>query len=375
MDLKKNRVWIGAAVLVVLLCGTVYAIRGRDDPQDGESALPELPEIDKDAVTRFEVTIGEGPTVVMAKRDGVFRVIEPVDAEADVQAIDSALEKLSSLEVAGIASTNPDTHERLEVADNLGVRVVAKAGDQVLIDIRIGAYKGGNTMVRLAGEDQVIAVRESIKFLFNKELKDWRDRRIVDVTPDDVRAIQITSENGTFHFVRGGEDDAWQPAEGQSAIERFGAARVQSHVATFARMRAMNFAAPDVTADAAGFATPTATVTLTVAQRTDARDGGTPSDAPTTTIVLELGAATGSGNELYARRRGKATLYTISEFIADRMRPGTDAFQNPEPGEEPPAPEMPMGAGMPMHGGPGGGQIPPEMMQQIQRQLQQQGGH
>src|SRR5690606_3011192 len=128
-----------------------------------------------------------------------------------------------------------------------GVRVIAKAGETTLGDLWLGSFGGGSTMVRPEGQDEVLAVSGSIKFAFNKPVKDWRNRRVVDVRPTDVTRVSFENADGTWRFERNAEDE-WTLSEGQAEIERFGPAKVQSAVASLARMRAVDFAAPDVTA-------------------------------------------------------------------------------------------------------------------------------
>ena len=130
----------------------------------------------------------------------------------------------------------------------------------------------------------------------------------------------------------------WEPQllEGQEPIERFGSSKVQSIAASIAGMRAVNFASADVDEAAAGFGTPTATVTLSLAPERDedAEEDAeeTPVDPSTfEDIVLHVGGESGSNNEWYVRHVGNPVIYVISTYLADRMRAGTEQFQNRSP--------------------------------------------
>jgi hypothetical protein len=84
-------------------------------------------------------------------------------------------------------------------------------------------------------------------------------------------------------------------------------------------------------------------------------------------IVLELGASTEQARELYLRRQGEPTIYVISQYLADRLRPDAKTFETPEAPPAPP-PAMPSAP-------PGGGQqpqLPPEVMRQLQEQIRTQ---
>jgi hypothetical protein len=374
-NLSKYRLPIAVGVVVILGIALYVVIKSRGPEEapteDGET--PAIAEIDTDDIDALEIHRPDEEPIRLAKRAGHWRVISPIEASADESAVTTALDKLGDLELAGIAATKAQNHERLEVDDAHGVRVIAKQGERTVIDFRLGAYRSGNTMLRLQGQERVLSVRGSIKYAFNKPLRDWRNRSIVDSDPEQVSGLVLRNPSGTYTFTKAGED--WQAAEG-TTIDRFAPSKVRSLVSSLARLRAVNFADEGKTAAQAGIGPDSPTVTLT-----STADGG-PGQ-----VVMRLGSAHGDGDrEFYLMREGDETVYVVSSFIAEKLRADTDDFQTPPDGgvaatPEPP-PEMPpgMGGGMPgmppgMPGMPpgGGGKIPPEIMRQIQEQLRQQG--
>jgi hypothetical protein len=407
MDWQQNRLFIAAAVLLLAGVLAFYMVRsGTGDTVVGTSERPTLPDIDEDDVTALDLTRpgtdgGEAEHVRLERHDGVWHVVDPITALADPSALDTALDKLDELEVAGIAASHASHHEELEVDDAHGVRVVVHgADDAVVADLLIGAFRGGNTMVRVSGQDQVVTVRGSIRFAFSRDLKDWRNRSVLDLEADDVRQIAFTGPNGTFRFARpvtapapapteheDGEDEEappagptlgdWAPVEvsyvpapaadvdagpapaaaaAVTTIEHFAASRVRSIVSSLAHMRASDFAETSMTRESAGFTAASPRVTLTVGEGEQ--------------HVVTLGAEVpGDSHNFYAMRDGDDTIFVISRFLSEKVHPTAASFEEsatptPPPSDEGEMPEMP--------GGPGG-QIPPELMEQIQRQLQAQG--
>ncbi len=365
-EIKRYRLLIGGAVLIGMVGLTWWAVSTKTgDTPAAAVTTPTLPEIDRSAITTLEIhRPGDEPAVRLVKDGETWRLAEPVEAPAAQTAVDTALDKLSDLEIRGVATSRTQQHARLEVDAEHGVHVIARAGDSPVIDLWIGAFRDGNTMIRLDGQDQVMMAHGSIKFAFNKPVRDWRDRAIVDLEPDQVREVTFTNTNGTFHFTKSGEDWAQVTAapEGQeapAAIENFEGAKVRTAVTSLARLRASDFAADDVTAESAGLGESAARVTFVSGE----------GDAAQTTTLL-VGNEVEDGNR-YVQREGNDAIFVVSRFMADRLIANAATFQH---SDEPEAP--PPGAGGP--GGPGGApQISPELMQQIQQQLQQQaaGGH
>jgi len=380
MDWQKHRLMISGALLLTLVGLTVWAFMHRQEQDAGsEQAAPQI-DLTGDDIDELEIhRPNEAPTK-LAKRNGAWRVVSPVDAEADESTVTTALDKLDELEIVRVASSNAQSHADLEVDDAHAVRVIARNHGTVLADLLLGAFGGNATMVRRHGETPVLAAEGSIKYAFNKELKDWRNREVTDVPPEDVTEVAFTNGNGSWRFVRNASNE-WTEPEGQDAIERFAATKIQSIVASLARMRASDFGAQDLTADAAGLGATAATVTLTARAPRPANDAGSPdggASAEPQRIVLRVGTSAGSETEFYLQREGNPVIFEVTSYLADKIRVNTEAFQAPLPSENPPPPDPSAGGGMPPGmmppgGGPGGsGDIPPELREQIMRQLQQQ---
>ncbi len=383
MNWQKNRLWIGALVFAALLGVSIVVIkqRGREGGAAPASApgADALPEIDRNELDALEIRRPALPPIRLAKTAAGWRLAAPLDAPIDMTTLNAVLDKLDTLEITGVAANNRANHARLEVTPETGIRVLAMKGTTTVADLWIGAFRGGSTMVRVEGRDRVHAVEGSIKYAFNKDVKEWRDREITDVEPNDVVAIRFAGPKGSFSFTKNGDD--WAVDPGSAPLARFAPSKLVGLVQSAARLRATDFAAENATADQLGFDAPEAT---TITFRTAGEAG-------TQEFALQLGKASASGDrEFFARRVGVETAYVVSSYLANRLAPDEEALSTPaDGGAAPAAPEPPAGlggmgmpgGGMPGGGMPGAGQLPPELMQQIQQQLRQQqaqqaaGGH
>ena len=351
MEWRKNRIAIGGVAFFVLLGLTLWAVSSRDQQPTGSGEVPSI-ELDKEAITSLEIIRPENQRVVLSSVDGVWRVIEPMDAAADQNNVESALNRLADLKVARVVATQPGNYARLQVDEANAVQVIAKAGEETLTRLMVGKYGNGLTMLRIDDYPEVFGASGSLRYAFDRELKSWRDRTVVRVDAATVQAIRFESANGTFQFQR--EADGWAVVEGQKALGDFDPKQVTGSLSTAARLTATDFAPQDTSAARAGLTEPQATVTLTLADDPNA-------------IVLEVGDSTEQAGELYLRRQGEPTIYVVSQYLADRLRPDAKAFETPEAPPAPP-PVMP-------NAPPGGGQqpqLPPEVMRQLQEQIRAQ---
>ena len=342
MSWKRHRLPIAGVVFAGLLALAVWKLGERNEESaaiDPEAAAL-LPDLKGDEIDRLEIRRPDDKPIVLEKKGDKWVLTAPVKADADPTAVSTAIDKLDELEVLDVAATKAAHHDKLEVTDEKAVHViVGRDGGKEWVHLLIGAYRGGNTMVRKEGDERVAAVKGSIKYAFNKPVRDWRDRRIVDVDAKRIVGLRFENDHGRFAFERkpGG---TWKLAEG-TTLDRFDPDKVASVVNSLERMRASDFAPADATAETTGLGEGAATVVLRIApERKDGPDGG-PADGgtaapagPVEQVVLKLGKQLEGKEQFYLQRQGRDTVYVISKYLADRLRPEASRFQKEEEKKE-----------------------------------------
>ena len=333
--MSGNRLVIAILVLVGLLGVTVFQWNKREaEDAKAPDIVAKLPDLKKDDVTELTISPPGKTAVTMKKTDGAWKVTAPIAADADKDAVDTALSKLEELEALAIAATKPENYEKLEVTEAKGVHVVAKKDEKLLADIYIGAYLSGNTMVREKDAVNVTTSKGSIKYAFDKDVKEWRDRVVVETPADSVKAITFKNKNGAWKFVKEGAE--WKQAPGEKPITDFEPNKVLSTVGTFIGLRANDFAAESVTAEAAGVtaAAPNGSVVAEVS-----------SDAGDNQILVHIGNKQEGG--YYAMREGKAPIFIVSEYAGERLLPSVEKFAKDPPGKNTVVEPKAMGGGVP----------------------------
>jgi hypothetical protein len=284
------------------------------------------------------------------KAQANWNVTSPVDAKADLASVENMLDKLSELEVSSVAASRKENHGKLGVDAAHGVHVKAYGGDKLLADLYIGNSKSGGTMVRQEGEDVVVAAKGSISYAFDRELKYLRDRVVTEIEPSSIKELTLTSAKGSYKFEKP-EGGKWQQAKGEKAIKGFADSKVDSLAGTFARLHAADFNDPAEGAEAAGLNAPLATLVLTPKE-------GEP-------VKFELGKLDAAKNEYVLRASNKPILYRITRFTGDRLIADPSAFAETAKPED-------ADKGKPIAGG---GDLPPEILKQLQQQGMMGGAH
>lgn len=349
MDWRKNRVAIGAVAFLALLALTIWLVNRRDRAPKSEVALPSI-EVERDAITSIQVTKPGDTSVVLTEVDGTWRVTSPLEAVADENNVKSALDRISELKINRVVASRPENYARLQVDDANAVHVVVKAKDDVVADLKVGKYANGLTMVRVADREEVFGASGSLRYAFDRELKAWRDRKIVDVDPSNVKTVRFEANGATFAFER--QPDGWKATDVPKSLSDFDPRKVTSLVSMIARLTATDFAPEEMSAARAGLTEPSGKVTLRVE--------GEPEP-----IVLELGDDTEDAASVHLRRQGEPIIHLISKYMANRLRPDAKAFERIAEAE-------PMAPPTPSTGGERPPQLPPEVMRQLQEQIEAQ---
>jgi hypothetical protein len=320
--MTQNRLGLATAVLLVLVGLVVWRISARksEDQPAPSKAEVKLPKLDTKTIDELELTTPDDGKVALKKQGEQWRVAEPLDAKADQDAVQTALTKLGELEVTGTASTKSKNHERLEVDPKKGTRVVAKSGGKPLLDGYVGVYQSGNTMFRLHGQEPVVMVKGSIRYAFGKALREWRDREITKVETNAVQEVVFENKNGSYRFVRAGEEWKQVPAKGKKPIAPLDMPKVKGLVGTAASLNAVDFAEPGVTPEQAGLGAGAATVHV--------KTGGTDAGAAQE-ILYRVGAE--KDKNFYLMREGDPTIYLVSAWVGGRLVPNDDTFVKKEP--------------------------------------------
>lgn len=376
--MNSKGIGIALGVLTVLVIATILAYR---QPAADSSAALTNPwqRLDKARVDHVTIRRPSAPanqqTLEFEKVNGAWRMTAPGVGPTEARALEDLLDRFAEMNVVSVAGRNSSSYATFEVDDEHAARVTLKAGSSALLDVFVGTNIDSGTAVRAPGKAEIFRVDQSINGMVTRAPRDWRERNVTHSSREDVRAVEWTNRGHTYRFTRNG--DTWTPAAG-TVVDRLDTAKVNSLVDSVTNLHASDFADAGATT---GITNDSPRVVLELS-----------TDAGSERVTVRVGNNSGD-QEAFAQREGSDVVFIISRSQADAVNPELAAFQAPLPVDggaaaadasaPPAAPPVPPGGAFPpglqmpgMGGGPGGGpgnQIPPGVMEQIRRQLQQQG--
>lgn len=363
----ENKLFIAVAVLAGLGGAVWYQNKKQNEEAatyTAEKRSADLPKleiseeqtksIDKIVLSKPPGDAGKGVEVTLEKKGENWELTAPLPAAANQTNVTSLLGNLKTLKVTEEIDPSPSAYDKYGVGDAKAVHVTFFKGADKVTELWLGDSGSRGQMARVAGRDGVYSLKGYSSFLYERELKDWRDRTVFKFEEEKVKAVDITNEHGSFAFAisgkaegdAGAKDAKWTGKfkgakdAASKAIERFDDAKIKDAIRAYKGLNADNFAEGKTDADT-GLDKPAATITITLA------DGAK--------RILHIGK-TAEGSSRWAKVDGAAETISVGSWAADWALGKIDKFQKPDPKKDGGAEPPDLGGGMP----PGMG-LPPGM--------------
>ena len=207
---KEYVILIGIAIVLVL-----YLVFHQTDRTLYE--LPDLPAIEASELSRIEIhvpadangdkktkekTAARGRTLELVKADGKWRIAPQDDAAADKK-VGPMVDAITGLQLTALVS-EAKNYTRYELGKSQRITVKAWADGELLRSFAIGkkAPSTQHTFVKLPDDPRVYHARSNFRHRFDQNAQSLRDKTVLAVKPEKVRAIEIRQDEKTLSITR-----------------------------------------------------------------------------------------------------------------------------------------------------------------------------
>lgn len=244
-------VLFGAAVLFFERPGEEAAQEGRRRVFAGLAAEPSR-------VSSIALTTDEGAKVRLERRGGRWWVVEPIEAPANDEVVESLAETLVQMESEAVIAS-PQAPPVYGLDDES--RIVRFVVDGAQRGLRLGGRTpvGSNSYVSPEGNDAVFVIPTRRVEGFSHRLDGLRDARVIRFDASQVRRV-TADHSSSVPVVLERDDTGWRIAEPIEA--RANAAKVEGLLSTLSFLRATAFVDRPDAADEAALAVPESDVIL-----------------------------------------------------------------------------------------------------------------
>ncbi|MGM0587850.1 MAG: DUF4340 domain-containing protein [Bacteroidota bacterium] len=203
-------------IFVVLAAVTgLYSWMGKSGSSEGLRA--ELVTVEPENVNRILIeNEGRGYPITLQKEDEQWMVQSregTTSYPANQQAVESALDELTALNIKALVTRDAQKHARYQV-DSTGTDVKLFNGDSQLAHVILGkpqiiSRSQFNTYMRLSDENDVYSVEGFLSASFNKDIPNWRDKQIWDLNAQDVQRVDFLFPADSSYSVERAGSDSW----------------------------------------------------------------------------------------------------------------------------------------------------------------------
>lgn len=207
MSAKRSETYrlLAAVVALALLDASISWLSARHPPAEPLSLQPFDPALAK------RIQIGQIDDLLAISRgdDGSWS-IAGAGLSADPREIELILSEIADGISASLSSeVTPEQLGDYGLAGGAEIRVNIEGDSGPLAELYVGADAGGgNTWVRLPGEDRVFQARIGGRARYERSTSSLRDRRLSDLDPASVETIEIASPSARLLARRAA--DRWQ---------------------------------------------------------------------------------------------------------------------------------------------------------------------
>jgi hypothetical protein len=334
MGTMDTKLYAAVGVLA-LLGGGIYFAKKKDKAEaerytlsGQEAALPkititedDIKGIDSIVLTKAGEDGGAGTDIELAKKGEDWRVTRPLEAVGNQPNVKSVLDNLKTLKVVEMIDSGKSSYEKFKLGDAQGLHAIFKKGDKVVLDARFGENGGRGQMTRIAGKDGVYAIKGYSSYLYERDLKGWRDTAVFKFEDTAATAVSIDNEHGHFDFKKDG--DKWKGKLKDKDIDRYDDTKVGDLLRAYKALNADGFADKSKTASDLGLDKPSATLVITL------NDGAK--------REIKVGA-TAEGTSRWVQATGVPEFVSISSWAAEWALADAKKFQKPEEAKDGGAP-------------------------------------
>jgi hypothetical protein len=293
-------------ILVVFLLAAAlftYLVVYEFPKAEQEGKKEKLLQVDKEAVTGIVLTYPDRE-LELAKGDHGWRLVKPVDAPADENAVKSLLAAVVDAEVQRTLDEMPQDLTPFGLtAPTVTVRLTLKEGSAPKVAVGKNTAIGGKTYVRKGDEPKILLTASSLQFGLNKQAKDLRDKQLLTFQDDDVTSVMVKPAGGAPVTLLRKDKDDWTIEPGS---HRADPTEVRSYLSSLRSTRATDFP-DDAPADLAAYGLDNPRLVVSMVTK---KEGAEASQ----TIVLGAEATQGSQKVVYAKRADQPTVYALGEW-------------------------------------------------------------
>ncbi len=203
----KKLVLLATIFLGLLAFVYFYEIRGEEGREQVRQMEESLLRLEQGEITAVVISPFQGESIALSKQEDQWMIERPIRAVAEAGTVGSLLRDLESASRDRIFSdAGPDIEEYGLESPRFRLVIESGQGSRTLL-IGNDDFTGNSMYVLLEGDSQVFLTSRSLSTAMDRELFQWRDKKVLAFERSQVQAIELDNTEGTIRLEH--RDEEW----------------------------------------------------------------------------------------------------------------------------------------------------------------------
>ncbi|MGC9520676.1 MAG: DUF4340 domain-containing protein [Anaerolineae bacterium] len=201
---RHQQILLGALVVQVILSMVMLWPR----QVTSETGEPVFPDLSAEDIIALTIVDNQGQEIALRKVDDTWVLPEGGDYPAKEESITPVLEKLTALSTSTLVARTDASHIQLQVdSSNFQRRLDFETAGGDTYTIYLGsAPRYTATHFRVAGQSETYLTTELSSWEVTTQPNSWVDTVYTSIDQETLTSVSLENANGTFTFVKDGED-------------------------------------------------------------------------------------------------------------------------------------------------------------------------
>ena len=274
-----------------------------------------LLEFKQENVSRIHLHTGEEKILLARNNGSAWKIIKPIEADADSSTVNSLLFDLQSARVAEFVNTSIKKPELFGLGSAKKVLTVDLGNDKSwTLELGNKSGDGKHYFGTRAGEALIFTISSDTTDKLFRSLHDLKNKKLLNFDKDAVQKISIEYPDKTFELEKVNKD--WNLTKPEK-IKKVRGFLGNDIIWSLNGLEYESIVDPPLGDDDSGLSQPTVSVTVWTGKGPEV--GG----------KVIVGKKVENKAEYYARVEGKSDLYTIKARLLESLPKDVEKFKNP----------------------------------------------
>ncbi len=311
--MNTRKTWL-ALLALAIIGGYAYYSSLRPEPSKNRKVF----ELKPDQIEQIELKGPAHDVVIERGKPGLWRIVKPVEADADNTSVDALASALADLQTTDTVDANPQDLGNFGLADPSATIFITTKDGRKLPGVMIGKDTpvGASTYLKMTDAPAVMLADAGFSAEALKSLDDLRSKVLLGFTADQMNRVVLTKSDGsTLELAR--KDKTWSIVKPQAYPADPGA--VNQLLDTIAAARIAQFV-DDHPEDLSRFGLAAPSLKLQVF-------GG--KDNAEESLLFGFEQSKAYANAVYVRRgEGDQPVCTVAEYVVKELSKGFDDLRD-----------------------------------------------